>query len=87
MAGLRQRILERHPAQQRALHPRRVLGHAREGDAVADDVLVTLDVTARLPIISPNASTIFSASRHGLTDHLVVSTEVAAWLIEQPWPS
>ena len=43
-----QRVLERHPAQQSALHPRRVPGDAGERDPVAEHVLVRLDLAAAL---------------------------------------
>ena len=42
-AGLCQRGLECHPAEQRALHPGRILRHPGERDAVTDQILVTLD--------------------------------------------
>src|SRR5882757_4822343 len=46
LTGLRHCVFEGHPAQQRTFDPRRVLGHPREGDAVAEYILVALNLAA-----------------------------------------
>src|ERR1700755_1114165 len=46
LTGLRQRVFESHPTQQRALDARRVLGHPGEGNAVAEHILVAHNASA-----------------------------------------
>ena len=63
------RVLPRHPAQQRALDPRRVLRDTGERDAVLQHVLVGLDL-CRGPASAPGTSSwIASASSTVLADH------------------
>src|ERR1700755_2328727 len=69
-AGLGQCILKRHPTEQGAFHPGGVLGHSGECYSVTQDILITLDSSAR--------GHHFSKRRDGLqrfadalTDHLL----------------
>src|SRR6185437_2933507 len=84
--GLGGRVLPRHPAEQCALDPGRVLRDAGERDRVLEHLLVRLEVP--LDCISRrNSSCTATASSTGLPTTRSVSTEVDAWLIEQPAPS
>jgi hypothetical protein len=79
-------VLPRHPAQQRALHARRVPRDAGERDAVLEHVLVRLHVP-RLCMSSRKSSCLLIASSTVLPMTRSVITDVDAWLIEQPAPS
>ena len=76
-------VLERHPAQQRALHPRRVAGHPGERHAVAEHVLVR-PTCPRPCAISWNAASTFIESVTDRPTTRSVSTDADAWLIEHP---
>src|ERR1700759_1489042 len=70
MGCLSQRILEGHPAQQRALYARRILGDAGESDPVADNVLVPFDCSPRRDHRGERVDGL-QRIRDALTDHLL----------------
>ena len=85
--GLRRRVLPRHPAQQRALDPGRVLRDAGERDRVLQHLLVRLDLPRPSTASAPGTPRAPPAPRPtGLPTTRSVSTEADAWLIEQPGP-
>src|SRR3954464_683059 len=70
LTGLRKRVLESHPSQQRAFHPRRVLRDTGECDAVSDYILVALDRAARGHHLGERRDGLERVS-DALADHLV----------------